>query len=205
MANTILTGNSDQFLGYIEDYIQKHRLKPYEIEYFQEKIKIEDARHIKKTLSFRAQGQRLFVLSGEFTDECQNALLKTLEESSEGVHFIFCVDREDALLATILSRCTLIKLSSNEITNEKISNLIIEIQQRRDNSWNEIDALSTYVKENGMNALLPVMRQLILKSLTNGSELAYYYSYCKRLYPQMQLSSSNNINEKIILESVFLK
>jgi DNA polymerase-3 subunit delta' len=43
-------------------------------------------------------------------EEAQSALLKTLEEPPAGVTIILCVDREDALLPTVRSRCVRIRL-----------------------------------------------------------------------------------------------
>jgi DNA polymerase III, delta subunit len=43
-------------------------------------------------------------------EEAQSALLKTLEEASSGVTIILCVDREDHLLPTVLSRCVRLRL-----------------------------------------------------------------------------------------------
>lgn len=43
-------------------------------------------------------------------EEAQSALLKTLEEPPAGVTIILCVDREDALLPTVRSRCIRLRL-----------------------------------------------------------------------------------------------
>lgn len=51
--------------------------------------------------------RKVFVVedAGAFTDQAANALLKTLEEPSPTTVFLLCVESEDALPATIASRC----------------------------------------------------------------------------------------------------
>lgn len=52
----------------------------------------------------------LIEAADRMTEAAQGALLKTLEEPGQGVTFILCAEREDALLPTIRSRCARIRL-----------------------------------------------------------------------------------------------
>lgn len=203
MANILLAGQLEKSRQFIEEYIGNNGFKEFEIEYYSEKIKIEDARAIKKTLSLKISGSKLFVLSGDFTEECQNALLKTLEESNENIHFIFCVEREDALLSTIHSRCKVVLLQQDQVVDDEVCILIEKISNANGIAWEEIDALAIHAKENGMATLLPALRRLMLSEIDNREKIHRYYNYTKKLFPQTTLSSINNINEKIVIETVF--
>ena len=57
-------------------------------------------------------GARVALVEGaeRMNEEAQSALLKTLEEPPAGVMIVLCVDREDALLPTVRSRCVRLRL-----------------------------------------------------------------------------------------------
>jgi DNA polymerase-3 subunit delta' len=57
-------------------------------------------------------GARVALVEGaeRMNEEAQSAFLKTLEEPPAGVTLILCVDREDALLPTVRSRCVRLRL-----------------------------------------------------------------------------------------------
>lgn len=85
------------------------------------KLGIVEARKIKDFFSLKpysAKG-RVVVLedASALTDEAQNALLKTLEELPKNGLFILAADYDAKLLPTVLSRCEVIRLSSEEYNN----------------------------------------------------------------------------------------
>jgi DNA polymerase III delta prime subunit len=68
-----------------------------------------------RLVHLRAQGKsfgnrKIFVISStKFTLEAQNALLKTLEEPFENVHFFILLNARDLLLPTLLSRLEVVR------------------------------------------------------------------------------------------------
>ena len=56
--------------------------------------------------------------AGAMTAQAQNCLLKTLEEPPEKTVFLLAASSESKLLATILSRCMIVRLSP--FTEEKV-------------------------------------------------------------------------------------
>jgi DNA polymerase III delta prime subunit len=84
---------------------------------------IDDAREIKEMASKKkiGEGKRVFIISAEsLTREASNALLKTLEEPSEGTHFFIIVPSAKRILPTILSRVRVVKhdsLTQSSITS----------------------------------------------------------------------------------------
>ncbi|MDO8270256.1 MAG: hypothetical protein Q7T54_06335 [Candidatus Levybacteria bacterium] len=203
MANIILTGSKMSAKNYIDGYIKDHKFKEYDVTYFHDKIKIEDARAIRKSLVAKSNNQRVFVLSGNFTHESQNALLKSIEESSDSVHFIFCVEKKEDLLETVRSRCSIVSLPSDLQLDRELLEIVRNLRKSGPLFWDEIDTLSEYAKNNTIEPIILVLRTLILENLDKKQEVSNYHNYCKRLLSLSSLSSNNNVSERIILESVF--
>ncbi len=88
----------------------------------EEKLGIEQARRIEQFLSlkpYQAVGQAVVVIAAEnFTDDAQNALLKTLEEPPAQARIILGVCSDDQLLPTVVSRCQLVNLHSTELASQ---------------------------------------------------------------------------------------
>lgn len=87
---------------------------------------IDDAREIKEMASKKkiGEGKRVFIISAEsLTREASNALLKTLEEPSEGTHFFIIVPSAKRILPTILSRVRVVKHDS------LVQSSIIEVEK----------------------------------------------------------------------------
>jgi hypothetical protein len=72
-------------------------------------VKISDLKKWLKTnyLSTKAKELMIFWINGadNLSEQCQNVLLKPLEEAREEVLFVLTVKNESGLLPTILSRC----------------------------------------------------------------------------------------------------
>lgn len=76
-------------------------------------FKIEHARqlHDLQLNKTRAGSRKIFVVSFNFiTNQAQNALLKVLEEPTQGTHFFILTPSAHVFLPTVLSRVTLIKM-----------------------------------------------------------------------------------------------
>lgn len=84
-----------------------------------EGVKIADVRSIQKVLGIKRSQKEalLIVLSGTITSEAQNALLKTLEESSEMIFILILTQNASEFLPTVQSRCLLVKLKNIEEKN----------------------------------------------------------------------------------------
>lgn len=95
-------------------------------------IGIEDIRNIQKQIAFKPiQSATKAVIiqdAGALTTVAQNALLKTLEEPPVNTVIILLAGKKDFFLPTILSRCSIIELSSatNQLS-ESERNTIAEL------------------------------------------------------------------------------
>lgn len=72
---------------------------------------IASARALRERAMEKPFGEKkIFLISAErFTPEAQNALLKTLEEPNENMHFFILLREQDLLLPTLLSRMQLVR------------------------------------------------------------------------------------------------
>lgn len=71
---------------------------------------IEDARSLKEAQIMVADGKRVIIIAFDrMIDAAQHALLKTIEEPTEGTHFFFVGRNRDLLLPTVLSRMMTIR------------------------------------------------------------------------------------------------
>lgn len=203
MANIILTGGKLIAGKYIEKYIAENGLREYEIDRYDDTIKIEDARRISKSLAVTIQGRRLFVVMGEMTIESQNALLKCIEEVQENVDFILYSENEENFLSTIRSRCKSIALGVDDDPDEKIREAIQGVfkSTRR---WDNLEYLASYADMNGFGNFQMVLQEEISDNIHNLELLAYYYSCCKSLLAMSSLAVRNNVNSKIITERIFI-
>lgn len=71
-----------------------------------------DISSFARTKAVRASGRKYIIIekADSMTTEAANALLKLLEEPPEGVVFFLLAERSQAVLATVRSRCQLVKL-----------------------------------------------------------------------------------------------
>ena len=76
--------------------------------------KIDDARSLNSFLKLSVS-EKLFLITRDFqnaTEECANAMLKSLEEPQSNVSFAIHSTNENTLLPTIKSRCKIIRLNT---------------------------------------------------------------------------------------------
>ena len=84
------------------------------IELQNDKIKIEQVRDIIHFTSLKSWVKHRFVLINQvekITPQAANALLKSLEEPPEGVHFVFTTSNLSQVLTTLRSRCQVVSFS----------------------------------------------------------------------------------------------
>lgn len=90
-----------------------------------ERIKIEQVRDVLDYLSLRSQLRHRFVIidqAEKLTPQAANALLKSIEEPPEGVHFILITSNLSTLLPTIRSRCQVLSFSG--LTQEELQKIV---------------------------------------------------------------------------------
>lgn len=100
----------------------------HEIELQNDKIKIEAVRDVMQFCSLRSWVKHRFIIINsveKITAQAANALLKTLEEPPEGVHFVFITANLSQVLPTLRSRCQIVGFSplSEDILKKVVPDL----------------------------------------------------------------------------------
>lgn len=204
MASFLIIGDKLKCDEYIDSFIKNKSLKDYEVEHYEDKILIDNAKKIIRSLSLKITGKKLILLRGEITIEAQNALLKNIEELSENCTIFICAASRDDVLPTIQSRCFIVNLSSlNTEINLDVCSFISSYAQGRIGIWELIDRL----EESGIilgdiENLLTQLRYMLI-DLSNP-QISKYYLYCKRLLLLSSLFENNNVQQRIVLEKVFI-
>lgn len=202
MARLIIVGSSIATEKFCDNYIKENGFYPYEVQRFSEKVKVEEVRNIRKVLALKVKRKLLFVLSGDISVECQNALLKNIEEAEDAVHFIFCVDSVEKMLPTVRSRCREVLLSEVAEINTPLYNAVRELAASKD-PWKSIDEITDLTSQYGMESLAVTLRTLLIDGIEDSKNASHYHMYCKRLLSHSHLSGRNNVNGKIIIEKIF--
>jgi len=202
MNSILLIGDKRLTDDYLERYQIENLFSPFEIEYIDEIIKIEDARNIKKSLNYKTPTKKLIVFRGTLTIEAQNALLKNIEEANENIYFIFVSVNEDYLLPTVRSRCSVVRVGFETTNNKELPSLIRNICKTK-GDWGMIDEVASFLEDYSLDEIIPVLRTLLLESIDDENVVSYFH-YCKKAIPLLSLAKNNNINRKIAIESIFL-
>ena len=202
MRGYILLGSENSKGEFIENFIKKNTIPPYNIVRFENDLKISDARALKRSLSTTSlDGRaRLFIIEANPTHEAQNALLKLLEELPENTTIIFIRERE--LLPTIVSRCSQVTLGNvhSRSLSEEDMQIVSSLLNSRYTSRKlfEIEKFFSKEREDSFADLILCVREAVLKEAPNKFELL------KELVKYYPLVYSNNLNPKLTLERVLL-
>lgn len=171
-----------------------------------EKLGVEAAKKIGGHLSLRpysARGRGVGLESAHnLTMDAQNALLKTLEEPPLESRIILGVDKEDALLPTVLSRCEIVRVEetkrqSGKVTKSFDQEIVKLIESTIQERFSLIEKLEE--KEEFLKALV-VYFEKILRFHPKGGNL----EFSKKLLEAEEWKISN-VNIKAILEYLMLE
>ncbi len=82
--------------------------------------KVGDARDLKSFLALSQTDKTLIVIKSfnQATEECANALLKTIEEPQENITFAIHSKNENSVLPTIRSRCEIVRMRTVKDTRD---------------------------------------------------------------------------------------
>lgn len=94
-----------------------------------DRIKIEQVREVMEYVSLRSELKNRFVIidqAEKLTVQAANALLKSIEEPPEGLHFILITSNLSMLLPTIRSRCQVFSFSG--LTDGELKKLVPDLK-----------------------------------------------------------------------------
>lgn len=122
IAKILIAANLGSRIARISQIISENGLKKEhpDVLYFEDGVKLGvlEIKKIREYLSlkpYNAPGRAIIIESAQIlTRDAQNALLKTLEEPPAKAIILLGADSENNFLATVLSRCEIIYLDSEE-------------------------------------------------------------------------------------------
>ena len=67
-------------------------------------------------------GRKIYIIynADDLSVQCQNALLKSIEEQPKDVYFILCCNSKEKLLETVISRCTALAFNDDETPSDEL-------------------------------------------------------------------------------------
>lgn len=213
MKSFVLIGSLEEKDKFVKNFIQENNILSYNIHEYKEKLKISEARAIKKTLgtSIAPGAMRLFLISEEPNVEAQAALLKTIEELPDDSAFIFVSARE--LLPTIVSRSSVYNLGEIKFIEDVklmgiIQNLIDDFS-----SGENLNTLLLFTdvifsdQDFKFENLVIALRAVLLKFVNEGNFKKAYLvlKILKDVSFMLPLVNKNNLNKKLVLERTLIR
>lgn len=172
---------------------------------YDSKLGIEQARQIKKHLSYKphqAKGKAVVLEDGgNLTIEAQNALLKTLEELPEHAQFLMGSSSESKLLPTVLSRCEVIQIPDVSTQSTPGVGLNQEIEKLLGANLEERFEYIANLKEKEwfLQSLVKYFHQNLASHIKDGD-----IEFLKELLAS-EKRAKHNVNIRAILEYLMLK
>ena len=148
-----------------------------------------------------------------FNPATLNALLKSIEEPPKRTTFIFLTKSREDILATIVSRCLVFKLSGEKtsITYNDILNIISNYHNiTYQNCIDLSDMFQKYIKDENinieeiLNKILEYLKDLLKKNISNSSFVLKINNDIKIVNEAIKYKKAN-MQDKIILDTMFLK
>lgn len=208
MNSFILEGDKNQQDLYIEKFIADKKIPSYFVQTY-ESFKIADARALQKILSAKLpEGAFRLVVVFSPTVEAQNAILKTIEELSSSNYVFFCVSSKDELLSTIVSRSSMVQLefvetAENADLEKRLLNIFEETGALRKKQKLELIGFLGEIEKNDIDAIVLSLRSLFKKSDGKNYRKDIFF-LLKTLSQNLFLTSSYNVQKKLLLENIFL-
>jgi len=178
----------------------------------EDSIGIEDVKELQKTMRykpFQEEKQVGIILQAEkLTTQAQNALLKTLEETTDTSIYILCVDNERNLLPTIKSRGIVIYSPTQieEIKVEEDLDSFLDLDPLE--QFNTIEAYSKDKDSslNFINTLEEIFRKRFELDIKNGNidSSQKNLSFLKTVQ-QSREKISANCNRRLTLEAMIVE
>lgn len=205
MNPILLVANNNKsikkFLKLFKEQYSIDTVNVFEIEPQNKEVSIDQIREIKTQISYSFPQPRLFILHQFDTAsyQAQNALLKTLEEHSENVHFILVVKTLYDILPTITSRCKVVDVK------EEINDFLIKTDVK-EGLEKLVSGRSGYLinhpvfnVSNSSDALQLIDQMIAFFRIRFGKDLNASYAV-KTLFATRSLILHNNVGPQFAID-----
>lgn len=210
MIPQILIGRGKKSIAkFVENYIKQYHFIPERIFNMYptgKEFSVDQVRDIRKLLVVGAGGRRLFVLNdfGKASFEAQNALLKTLEESTEENDFLIICEHEKQLLPTVRSRAKLILLKESKekaVFDKEFTSTMEDVMRSQKYRFLSSPLCSGKTRDGFIEFLDEVIGYFRLR-LNDGDSVAA--KVLKKMISIRQQISENNINAQLAVDNLLI-
>lgn len=201
-SKDLQTGKEEALKIFNDLEINKFDISLFE---FEKAVGIADVRQIQKKIylkPFKSKIKGILIdATNGITQEAQNALLKTLEESTEDTIIILQVTNAEEILPTILSRCKVIELKQEKKESSEFKNILGDKIGDRLKIAQDLSK----DKEQSLEFLEGLILSLRYKLLAGHYNDIYYYSdKIKAAQKFHTIIKTTNVNLRLALENLFL-
>jgi len=193
---------------FIDNFIKENKILPYlifRVKPVKDEISIGQIREIKKDIIIYNKSKRLFVLYSFdiASNEAQNALLKTLEESINNNQFILSAANINQVLPTIQSRSRIVFLDKKE--NKKIKPEILRCIETSKQSKDYLflaDKEIIGINKVGAIVLIDQLLNYFKEKLVDEAKFApKIIRQCLRI---RRLIQDNNLNPQLTIDNLLI-
>lgn len=204
MLPILLVGYKGTSLNeYVRDVMSKNDIPPSHVMEVHPESKIITIGQIRQIQSFsqRSSSLRSLIVLHQFhtaKKESQNAFLKTLEEASDHIQFILCVDDETQVLPTIASRSYVIRSRDHAEASWKTV---------QTSGLDTVDSFSGWMSASAQldkDVIVTIFDELVLQchaALLNNPDV-HIAKAIQHLLQTRQLVRANNLQPEYALDSV---
>ena len=212
-AYFIAGGNEEIRADKVQKFLADWRIAPADQIFItdeEEHIGIGAVREFQKRLMltpFQSDRTVGIIMHAErLTTEAQNALLKLLEEPPPSAFIILTAQSADAVLPTIISRCTVIPLTekTSDVTQEETKTITDLFRFTTGEKLSFVDTVAdNRIKaKNWTQSAIKTGNQLLLKSAAGRERLAY--ARLLRLLMRAARQLDVNVNPRLVLDCTLL-
>lgn len=205
MAGYILSGSTTHQDTYIKEYASSHAVPMHLTFTYEAPFAIAHARELRKilSLSIPKNQQRVIVIPSDMSFDAQHALLKTLEELPEDTALFVKMIQGKELLPTLHSRLFAVSLDNDikktgQAVKDSLETMFVSEPLHIAGAFQISNALSQ-VKEDPVEEVLAFLRE---KMIIEKSAVSY--GLIERVFCDLELLYSNNLNKKMYWDSVLI-
>lgn len=195
---------------YLKSYLKSNAISPYFVFHIipeKSELGIDQIKLVRHEIFNPAAEIRLFVFESfdRASLEAQNALLKTLEESTLRNRFYFQVQQLEKIIPTVRSRSRVVILDGSLLNpkkiDEKINEFYVHVKRAKSYDFLGNDLIKSQDKEEALNFLKRLL-EIVKKDFVSGEFQTA--SIAKRIIRMKSLLESNNLNSNMTVDNVLI-
>ncbi len=206
----LVTADDKKSEQFVKEYCRKNNIseiRTTRVTPAKNELSIDEVRLLKKDLLYAATMPTLihFTKFETATIEAQNALLKTLEEQKNNVHFILSVSRLEKIVGTLLSRSKIVVLKEDKKEESSmtpyITRLMSNLKKTKSLSFlgdSQLTGVDQTQASEIISAFLVYFQGAICEELKTAPDIL------KKIIQVQHLLENNNLNPQLTLDYLLI-